>query len=304
MKKILLPLSIITVIAAGITYFYIRAKNEPIETVPAPVVTVPVPEEVVQEKPKTNFTLVTIQSDIPGKELSELVGFANIPSVLALNRLDDKHLYKGMELVIPTSFENTDWEYMPAKISNASDIPKLAIIAQKTQSVGFYENGVLVRSGPVSSGKKSTPTPSGLYFTNWKGKEVKSTFDDEWILKWNFNLDNNEGIAMHQYALPGYPASHSCVRMYEETAMWFYDWADQWVLDATGYKKLASGTPVIIYGEYDFAKKAPWKRLPTDEKATITTETELEKIVEQYHEKIISEKENRTIVVAQKTTSN
>jgi hypothetical protein len=147
------------------------------------------------------------------------------------------------------------------------------------QSFGLYEDGKLIRSGPVSSGKKTTPTRSDLYFTNWKGKEVVSTFDDEWILKWNFNIDNKEGISLHEYALPGYPASHSCVRFYGQDAQWIYDWADQWILAQDGQNKLANGTPVVVFGKYDFNKPSPWKNLPENTGATTISQDEIENIV-------------------------
>jgi hypothetical protein len=31
----------------------------------------------------------------------------------------------------------------------------------------------------------------GFSFTNWKAEETTSTFDDEWDLRWNFNIENN-----------------------------------------------------------------------------------------------------------------
>jgi hypothetical protein len=41
---------------------------------------------------------------------------------------------------------------------------------------------------------------------NWKAEETTSTFDDEWDLRWNFNIENKLGVGWHQYSL-GYPAS-------------------------------------------------------------------------------------------------
>ena len=92
---------------------------------------------------------------------------------------------------------------------------------------GIYEYGNLVKCGPVSSGKKAAPTPAGKYHTNWK-KDVKvSTIDPEWIMPWYFNIENKQGIAFHKYELPGYPASHACIRLHEADAIWIYNWADK-----------------------------------------------------------------------------
>ena len=65
-------------------------------------------------------------------------------------------------------------------------------------------------------GSKAHQTTRGLHFTNWKGKEIISTVSDEWKLKWNFNIANHEGIGWHQYSMPGYPASHSCLRLWKK----------------------------------------------------------------------------------------
>ena len=56
-----------------------------------------------------------------------------------------------------------------------------------------------------------------------------STFDDSWVMPFYFNIDTKEGIALHQFDLPGYPASHGCVRLLKEDAVWFYSWGEQWL---------------------------------------------------------------------------
>lgn len=301
MKKTLILVSFIVV--AVIVYslsVYPNEKNLPQVEVEIPVEQTQNPPEIITpneivetdlpgqlDEPKETdgdnnslFRTITLNSDKPGSELTKIVGIKNVFTVLAINRVDDKHLYSGMTVVIPQSFDKPEiWEFMPSNIESAKKIPKLVIISQRTQAFGFYEYGKLVRSGPVSSGKQTTPTKNGLYFTNWKGKEVVSTFSDEWILKWNFNIDNKEGISLHQYILPGYPASHSCVRMYEQDAQWLYDWANQWVLDSDGQTKLVNGTPVIIFGKYDFKKDAPWKKLPENPDATKVSVSEVDDIV-------------------------
>src|SRR5690606_24498723 len=114
-----------------------------------------------------------------------------------------------------------------------------------TQAWAIYEYGDMKRWGATSMGKESAQTPTGLHFANWKGEEVQSTVDDEWILKWNFNIMNKEGVGWHQYDMPGYPASHSCLRLFEKDARFLYEWADQWVIEGTDNIK-AHGTPTIV----------------------------------------------------------
>src|SRR5690606_18476697 len=95
------------------------------------------------------------------------------------------------------------------------------------------------------------PTQTGLSFANWKKEEHISTVDDEWLLRWNVNIRNEKGIGWHQYSMPGHPASHSCLRLLERDARWLYDWVDEWILDENE-QLLAHGTPVIVFGTYEF----------------------------------------------------
>ncbi|MEI6400009.1 MAG: L,D-transpeptidase [bacterium] len=284
MKSHLKSILIITAIALVVGGFFVFYKNTPttiksnssvVET-PAPIVVPEIPKDI------TYHSLV-LATDKPLAELTAVVGKENLITVLGLNRIDKKFIRKGMTITVPDSF--TDWmEYspFPKKMESLQVVPKIILVSQKIQAFGVYENGVLVRWGPVSTGKKSTPTPPALYHTNWKGKSVTSTVDPTWIMPWYFNLQNLEGISMHQYELPGYAASHSCVRLREEDALFFYNWADQWVLSSDKQSVAKNGTPVIIFGEYDYKVKSPWKNLPIDKNATTFTEEQINTVVNTY----------------------
>ena len=81
----------------------------------------------------------------------------------------------------------------------------------------------------------------------------------DWFLRWYFNFDNLEGRALHAYALPGYPASHGCIRLLERDARWLYDWGQSWAVDASGTVVIQTGTPLMIVGQYDFDAPPPWR---------------------------------------------
>jgi hypothetical protein len=115
-----------------------------------------------------------------------------------------------------------------------------------------------------------------LLYTNWKAEETTSTFNDEWDLKWNFNIENKLGVGFHEYELPGYPASHSCLRQLEKDAKFLYDWADQWVLADKETVKV-KGTPVIVFGSYDFDEPKPWLQLVKNSKSLDISIAEVEK---------------------------
>jgi hypothetical protein len=79
-------------------------------------------------------------------------------------------------------------------------------------------------------------------------------------MRWYFNFGNEEGLAFHEYVLPGYPASHGCIRLLHRDAMWLYEWGEGWTLRADG-RKAAPGTLVSILGPYNFNAPPPWRSL-------------------------------------------
>ena len=230
------------------------------------------------------YRSVVIKGGEGRKFLSQLkseIGEEKMAVLLKLNRLDAQHLRAGVTLVIPEQVDELSaFSPFPPKVETVSEIPKLFLVSLRVQAFGAYEFGNLVRWGPVSSGKKATPTPAGLYHTNWKSKATRSSINEDWLLPWYFNLDNQRGISFHQYDLPGYPASHGCLRLLADDAAWIYGWADQWTLSTDRRRVEAYGTPAIVFGKYDYGKQAPWKHLATDYAAASVTGSELEEAVQ------------------------
>ena len=222
-------------------------------------------------------------------------------TIAALNRIDTDHIKTRDTLIVPNEFKAQfiDYTPFPRLLDNAKEIPKLIIFSYPIQAYGVYENGNLVKWGPTNMGKKSAQTPRGLFFTNWKGRKVKSTVDDEWILNWNFNIHNTDGVGWHQYALPGYPASHSCLRLLDADAQWLYNWADQWVLENKSKVKV-KGTPVIVFGDYTFGVKGKWHKLVQNPSITTIFKSELEAIVEPYLAEIYNQQSIRDTYNASK----
>lgn len=220
--------------------------------------------------------------------------------ILALNRIDQKNIKRKDSIVVPDTIV-TNWKYyspFPLKVEDAFQIPKLIMVSQKVQAFAAYQLGNLVLWGPTSTGKEETPTPNGLFHTNWKAEESISTFDDEWILKWSFNIDNFEGVSLHQYEMPGYPASHSCVRLYEKDAEWIYNWADQWIVTADEESIRAYGTPVIIFDEYDFDSPKPWRDLVNNPEETKISISDIEDELDDYLDLILERKKKRIELIA------
>jgi len=110
--------------------------------------------------------------------------------------------------------------------------PIMAIVSLRSQRITVYDaNGWILRA-PVSSGQKGRETPAGIFSVIQKEAEHYSNlYDDAYMphmqrITWS-------GIALHGGPLPGYPASHGCVRMP-------FDFAER-LFDAT-----ATGMRVIV----------------------------------------------------------
>lgn len=177
-----------------------------------------------------------------------------------INRADRQHLSRQPALIVPSRFDLDELSYSPLPLTWdwATPYEKILVVHQPSQVFGAYEYGALVRWGPVSSGKASDPTPTGLFHLNWRARSRRSTIDETWLMNWYFNFHSKRGLAFHQYTLPGRPASHACVRLLERDAIWLYQWGDEWTLSEDGQNVLKEGTPVLIIGNYDFSRPRPW----------------------------------------------
>ena len=214
--------------------------------------------------------------------------------VFAVNRTDGDHFAKMDSVIIPVDITGDIAYYLPFpfQVTYLNDIKKIIFFSYPTQTFATYENGILIYTGPTNMGRKKDPTPTGLFFANWKAEKTISTFNDEWELLWNFNIANKEGVGWHQYSLPGYPESHSCLRLLEKDARYLYNWADQWVLDDKDSIR-ANGTPVIVFGNFNFEAPKPWLQLIANPKALDITEAEIQKQTTPYLNKILIEQKKR-----------
>ena len=90
--------------------------------------------------------------------------------------------------------------------------PIMAIVSIKSQRVTFYDADGWIFRAPVSTGTKDRETPAGVFAVIEKNKDHHSSlYDDAWMpnmlrITWN-------GVALHGGPLPGYAASHGCMRM-------------------------------------------------------------------------------------------
>lgn len=177
-----------------------------------------------------------------------------------LNRVDRSNLDRLDRLIIPEGWLGSELAYSPLPFIYpwARIYEKALVVSLSHQVFGGYEEGCLVYWGPISSGRLEHPTPSGLFHLNWKAKGRRSTLNRNWYLSWYFNFHNERGLSFHQYQLPGYPASHACLRLLERDARWLYHWGESWQLEEDGVTIARTGTPVIIIGQFNWKEPSPW----------------------------------------------
>ena len=98
----------------------------------------------------------------------------------------------------------------------------MAIVSIKGQHVTFYDADGWILRAPVSTGTTGRETPAGVFAVVEKDKDHHSSlYDDAWMP--NMQRITWSGIALHGGPLPGYAASHGCVRMPYDFAEKLFD---------------------------------------------------------------------------------
>lgn len=152
--------------------------------------------------------------------------------VQRLNRTGES-LYKGMRIAVPTNLAHTDLlgiSPFAAKITPPAR--KTIIVDPKKLAFGAYDaDGSLVHWGPVSAGKNYCPdlkrrchTITGTYTIYTKqgaGCKSKKFPIGKGGAPMPYCMFFHKGFALHGSPnVPGYNASHGCVRLYKEDAKW------------------------------------------------------------------------------------
>ena len=90
--------------------------------------------------------------------------------------------------------------------------PIMAIVSIQSQKVTIYDAEGWILRAPVSSGQKGRETPAGVFSVIQKDADHHSNLYDDAFMP-HMHRITWSGIALHGGPLPGYPASHGCVRM-------------------------------------------------------------------------------------------
>lgn len=90
--------------------------------------------------------------------------------------------------------------------------PVAIVVSLPDQRVYVYRNGIRIAVSTCSTGKPGHDTPTGVFTILQKDKNHHSSTYNEAPMP-NMNRLTWSGIALHAGQLPGYPASHGCVRL-------------------------------------------------------------------------------------------
>jgi hypothetical protein len=228
--------------------------------------------------PKINYNQI-IPAD--RKELNKLImksrnlrDTANkTKALITLNRKELRFFSFGQRLVFPDTIVDDIRAYsiFPQYYWGARNLPKLIVVSNKYQAYACYEKGVLVRFAATNTGKETTPTYPGRYSLVWKERNHRSSLDSEWVMPYNFNFHPQAGNAFHQFVMPGRPVSHSCCRQFLDDAEWLFKWGKGADRTEKGRYVPFSGTPVLMLGVFDYARKrgGPWLDLKSNKDSLI-----------------------------------
>lgn len=194
--------------------------------------------------------------------------------VARFNRIDRRHAVPGVDLKVPVRLDDIrGFTAMPSEYAPAADDAKLIVIDLSEQFLGAYERGRLVFSTPVTTGAQGHETPTGEFRMTAADPARQSSlyviegtstpYPMGYTLR--FHVDP-EGVAfwIHGRDVPGYPASHGCIGLYDERmqakhygqptdpvlddARKLYAWVLGVPADSAGFRPLRDGPRVHITG--------------------------------------------------------
>ncbi|HVJ61953.1 MAG TPA: L,D-transpeptidase family protein [Tahibacter sp.] len=90
--------------------------------------------------------------------------------------------------------------------------PVVVVVSLDEQRVYVYRNGIAIGVSTISSGRRGHETPQGTFTILQKARFHQSDLYDDAPMPYMQRL-TWDGVAMHAGSLPGYPASHGCIRL-------------------------------------------------------------------------------------------
>jgi hypothetical protein len=144
--------------------------------------------------------------------------------------------------------------------------PQQIIVNISTQKVTLYSNGARVAQGPVATGMPGHPTPQGVFSIIEKDRYHHSNIYSGAPMPYMQRITWS-GVALHEGPLPGYPASHGCIRMSHDFAM------KLWPITKLGVRVIVTRHDVEPV-EFAHAKLFVPKEKPAEPQVAVTGATD------------------------------
>jgi lipoprotein-anchoring transpeptidase ErfK/SrfK len=145
--------------------------------------------------------------------------------------------------------------------------PLLIAVSLNSQRLTVYNNGAPIAHSPISTGTASHPTPTGIFSIIQKNRHHRSNLYSNAPMPYMQRITWS-GVALHQGVLPGYPASHGCIRLPQSFAAYLW-----------GSTRIGTGARVIITREevtpVDFAHAKLFVHKPKQDEDVVAQSTEL-----------------------------
>jgi len=147
--------------------------------------------------------------------------------VARFNRIDRRHARPRLSIKVPRRLEDlTSFTPLPLFYQAAEEDEQFILIDLSEQFLGAYEYGALRFAMPIASGDGHNETPTGKFRLTAAHLHHQSDLytiegrDQPYPM--NFALlfhVNREGVSywIHGRDMPGYPASHGCIGLYDES---------------------------------------------------------------------------------------
>jgi lipoprotein-anchoring transpeptidase ErfK/SrfK len=116
--------------------------------------------------------------------------------------------------------------------------PLQIVVSIANQHVTLYGNGMRITQSPVSTGVPGRPTPTGVFSIIQKDRFHHSNLYSNAPMPYMERITWS-GVALHEGPLPGYPASHGCIRLTHEFA------ARLWVIAKLGVRVIVARNDVV-----------------------------------------------------------
>lgn len=202
---------------------------------------------------------------------------ASWQDVLRFNRMDRRHFIGGMSIKVPKRLEEiAGYTPLPATYPDAAQEEKFILIDQSEMFLGAYEYGQLVFSFPIAVGIEGHRVPNGDFRIDavdrrhrsnlYKVEGTRRPYPMHYGLRFfvDKSVDTWPSFWLHGRDVPGYPASHGCVGLYDEemqkdyyhepkkpllkAARQLYLWVIGSRPDSGRFHRIADGPRVLVIG--------------------------------------------------------